>query len=109
VSIASTSSIPSNTTELRPSVQSSLSLLDRLARVEDPLDDGLHEEINTLKDPAPYRAKFSDQAIQELSQAVDIIAKLQGAAYRDASRVGYDKLKRAKFHLEGLILQSLGA
>ena len=100
---ASTTSTSPSATGSRQATRSSLTLIEKSARVEDPLQ----VEIAVLKDPTPYKVQFSVQTIQELSQAIDIVAKLQVAAYRDASRVGYGKLKRAKFHLEDLLLHSL--
>jgi hypothetical protein len=102
-----TISAPSDQTELNRSVESSLKLLDTLGNTKPQSRDRLYDEINVLKNPAAYREKYSVPAIQDLSQAIDIIAKLQGAAYGDASRIGYDKLKHAKYHLEKLVAQAL--
>ena len=67
----------------------------------------LQADIDRLKDPSPYREKFETKEAQQLSQAVDILWRLQGEAYKDASRVGYEKLRDAKLYLDGLLKQHL--
>jgi len=72
-----------------------------------PFDGSLQSEIDALKNPAPYQARFLDPSVQELTQAIDILARLQASTYGDSARVGFNKLKRAKFHLEDLLVKAL--
>ena len=60
----------------------------------------LRADIDKLKDPSPYRKQFESETVQQLSQAIDLLHRLQVEALGDASRLGYEKLRDARFHLD---------
>ena len=50
-------------------------------------------------------AGYGIDTYRRKTQAIDILAKLQSDSYSDASRVGYEKLRNAKFYLDDLLKQ----
>src|SRR5713226_3543097 len=71
--------------------------------------DGLQADIDRLKDPARYQATFETKEAQQLSQGIEILARLQSEAYEGASRVGYEKLRNAKLYLDKLLKDHFSA
>ena len=60
-------------------------------------------DIAKLKEPGKYHDRFLTEEAQHLNQAIDILRRLQVEAFTDSSRVGFEKIRNAKFHLEQLL------
>ena len=63
----------------------------------------LQADIGNLKDPAPYRQKFETERIQELTQALDILARLRREAWKGGPSIPHQKLFHAWDYLNGLL------
>jgi hypothetical protein len=63
----------------------------------------LQADIDLLKDPSPFRKKFTTETAQQLAPAIEILRRLQVEAFEDASRVGFETLRSAKFHLDNAL------
>ncbi len=63
------------------------------------------KEIDKFKDPKPYKDKLETEQAQQLTQAIDILWQLQKMNYRDATNVGYEKVRDAKIYLDKLLKQ----
>jgi hypothetical protein len=68
-----------------------------------PANQELQSDIDKLKDPSSYKETFERKEVQELQQAIDIIATLRTASYKDASKVGWEKLAHARDYLDRLL------
>lgn len=71
-------------------------------------EERIQADIDRLKNPMPYQETFETQQVQELKQAIDILWRLQQATFKDASKVGYEKLQNAKFYLDKLLKRHFG-
>ena len=72
-------------------------------------DPTLQEKIDKLKDPTPYQEKFKTPEVQQLSQAIEILGRLQQTNFGEVSSVGYHKVMNAKMYLDELLKQQFDA
>ncbi len=66
-------------------------------------EPAMQSDIDRLKNPASYKEQFESTEVQELSQAIDILARLRMSTHDDASRVGWEKLEHARKYLDELL------
>jgi hypothetical protein len=65
-----------------------------------PSERQLKEDIDKLKNPEPYRARYESAEVQELVQAIDLLDRLKRSAFLNSTDIGYTALVDAKIYLD---------
>jgi hypothetical protein len=70
-------------------------------------EENLQIDIDSMKDPAPYKERFSEIEVQELMQALDILGRLREEVSNGSSQIPWLKLSGAARHLDTLLKSRL--
>ncbi len=60
----------------------------------------LGQNMEKLKDSAPYKEQYKDPEVQQLMQALDIFATLRVDLAKDSSRIPWKKIRSAQEYLD---------
>lgn len=65
------------------------------------------EDINRFKKPGLYKEMYADERVQQLVQAMDILARLREESFGGSSRLPWEKLENARKYLDDILKNHL--